>query len=105
MPGQLAEGGVAMSYPKQKFFEAVNCLIGSHGLQERLTYAAAHLVTLQKPDLPENMQDDFEAVVHALTREPLSSGTAYTPRDISDAEARTLAEKILSIYTKLLGGL
>jgi hypothetical protein len=94
-----------MSYAKQKFFEAVNSLVGPPELKKRLTYAAGHLVMLSRGDLPADMRDDFEALKRELVRTPLSNAAGDTLGDLSDREATGLAERILGMYTKLLGGL
>jgi hypothetical protein len=92
-------------YAKQKYYEALHSLIGSGPLELRLTYAAIPLVILQARDLPEDTQDDHEALRSALTQEPLSTETGYTPRSVSPEKARELANEVLSIYTRLMGGL
>jgi hypothetical protein len=51
------------------------------------------------------MRDDFEALKRELVRTPLSDAAGDTLGDISDREATGLAERILGMYTKLLGGL
>ena len=105
-------------YAKQKFFEAVYALVGSAStIDKRLTYAAGYLLVLQEKELPETLWEEFEALRHALTTTPLSTGTAgrprishgpapaFQPRQISEDDARKLAIQILEMYTKLMGGL
>jgi hypothetical protein len=76
---------VAHAYAKQKFFEALYCLIGNKSLRTRLTYAAEALMTLQPHDLPEKMRDDFKQFLRDLTSTSLSIHT-ITNRGTSPRE-------------------
>jgi hypothetical protein len=96
---------VAHAYAKQKFFEALYCLVGNKSLRTRLTYAAEALMTLQPHDLPEKMRDDFKQLLRDLTSTSLSHPYGYKPRNVTPRKAARLAEKILEMYTQLLGGL
>jgi hypothetical protein len=92
-------------YAKEKFFQAVSMLVGADTIDKRLTYAADYLLRLQDKQLPESMRDEFKVLRDALTTTPLSTATGYQPRHISEDDTRKLAEKILSMYTELMGGL
>jgi hypothetical protein len=93
---------------QQKFFEALRCLvIGNEPLRRRLTFAADALIELQLDDLPKGMRDDFQQLKSDLMRQPLRwpDSPYIRPRKVTPKEARQLAEKMLDMYTKLLGGL
>ncbi len=96
------------SYGKQKFYEAVDSLVGAGSLQDRLSFAAVALLTLRSHTedyLPEDLHERFDALVKALTTVPLSSASGYTARPLTDDDGRALAHEIFSIYTQLMGGL
>jgi hypothetical protein len=63
------------------------------------------LMTLQPHDLPEKMRDDFKQLLRDLTSTSLSHPYGYKPRNVTPRKAARLAEKILEMYTQLLGGL
>jgi len=91
---------------RQKFFEALYCLVCSNKpLRMRLTYAAQGLISLPPDQLPEHMRADFEQLMRDLTKRPLSSSHHYVPRNVTPREAGRLSIKILEMYTDLLGGL
>lgn len=94
-------------YAKQKLYEAVLSLAGVGSIQERLTFAAVHLVTLSTPaqENPPEIRAQLEALVNKLTVKPLSDTKSYTPRELNDEEARKVAEDILSLFVKVMGGL
>ena len=92
-------------YINEKFFEALFALVGTSSIDIRLTLAAKPLLQLQEKQLPEGMQDEFKTLRDALTKIPLSTKTDYQPRPISEDDGRKLAEQILEMYTKLMGGL
>jgi hypothetical protein len=75
----------------------------------RLTHAADALIGLQLDDLPEGMRDEFQQLKGDLTRQPLrwpsASMDLFIRRKVTPKEARQLAEKMLDMYTQLLGGL
>ena len=98
------------TYAKQKLYEAVDALISSGSTQERLTFAAVPLVILSGPrgEVPAEIQGRLESLLKTLTKnnaEPLSNAQGYTPRNVTDAEARKLAEQILSLFIEVMGGL
>jgi len=93
------------NYPKQKFYEAVSALIGNSSIEMRLTYAAEPLLMLQPNELPEKMRHEFELLLNDLRQKSLSRETQIMPRPVTKEEARKLAERILGMYTELMGGL
>src|SRR5262249_46980359 len=95
-------------YAQQKFFEALRALvIQNKPLKIRLTLAADALIGLQLDQLPEAMRDDFQQLKRDLMRTPLRLPDHYhfMPREVTPREASRLAEKMLDMYTTLLGGL
>jgi transcriptional regulator with XRE-family HTH domain len=58
---------------------------------------------LGKPDAPPTCRSLHPG--DALTKIPLSTQTDYQPRPISEDDGRKLAEQILSMFVKLMGGL
>ncbi len=91
------------NYATQKFYQAVDALIGPEGLQMRLTYAMDSLSALQARDLPQGLHGDFKQLRQALTREPLCDGSGIIPRKLDDDEASRWATEILRMYTSLAG--
>jgi DNA-directed RNA polymerase alpha subunit len=94
---------------RKKVWEAVNTLVGSGTIQERLAWAAECLIQL-RPDeeLPKKLREEFEAVCHELTKETATGNEgniAATTRKLSSEEGTRLARHILSLYTKLHGGI
>ena len=104
---------MAHGYAQQKFFEALRGLVSENKpLARRLTYAADALIGLQLHDLPEGMRDDFQKLKGDLMQTPLRWPSLtklgfdpLRPRKVTPREARRLANQVLDMYTKLLGGL
>ncbi len=93
-------------YAKQKLWEAVSSLVGASSIQERLTSAAIPLLALRPPqEVPPDIKERLESVLAKLTAEPLSNETRSTPRKLSDDEGRKIADEILSMFTRVMGGL
>ena len=94
-------------YAKQKLYEAVSSLTGTGSIQERLTYAGVPLVILQTPanEVPADIREELTEIVKALTVKPLSDRTGYPPRDLSDDDAKKIADRILSLFVHVMGGL
>lgn len=94
-------------YAKQKLYEAVLSLAGTGSIQERLTYAGVPLVVLQSPadEVPADIREELTAIVKALTVKPLSDRTGHPPRDLSDDDAKKIADRILSLFVRVMGGL
>jgi hypothetical protein len=94
-------------YAREKLWQAVETLVGDGPIQTRLTYAADYLLRIM-PDkhLPAGKQrTEFEEIKNALTSEPLSTATGYSPRHVTPEEGAKLARRILSLYTELRGGI
>ncbi len=96
-----------MSYPWQKFFGAVSCLIGSGDMRSRLKDAAVTLTTLNRDDFPRSLQQEFADLMADLSK------VQAIGHDIEGAIARTidgeneeglnkLAERILAIYDRVV---
>lgn len=94
-------------YAKQKLYEAVLSLVGMGSIQERLTYAGMPLVVLQAPagEVPAALREELAEIVAVLTAKPLSDHAGYTPRDLSDEDAKAIADRILSLFVQVMGGL
>jgi hypothetical protein len=90
-------------YLKQKLYEAVNDLFTEKGLEMGLTYAATYILHVRK--VPEEFRAEFEQIKADLLATPLGTDTGYVPRDVTPWEANTLARRILSLYTRVMGGL
>jgi hypothetical protein len=84
---------------REIFYLAVQSLVGHGSLVKRLRNAAIHLKMLQTRELPKDMQDDFKTLVSELT--PIVEHKLVPVARIT----RKHVEKILSMYTELLGGL
>jgi hypothetical protein len=97
-------------YAREKLWQAIHGLVSYGSIQERLSSAAMILTRLHRPDedLPEELREDFKAVMHALTKEEAvgNEGTINaTTRKLTAEQGGELAEKILSIYINLRGGI
>lgn len=92
-------------YAQQKFYEALYSLVGHSSIAMRLTYAAEYLLILKPSDLPDDMRADSEQLMQVLLRESLGDSVGFRPRKLDELEADRCAQKILSMYTQLLGGL
>ncbi len=54
-------------YARQKFWEAVDALVGDGLMRERLGYARMYLSMLRpEDDLPEEPREDFRVLMHEL---------------------------------------
>ena len=98
---------MAHGYAKEKFFGALLGLVSENKpLAMRLSYAAEALIRLRLDHLPERMRDDFQKLKDDLTQTPLRWPIGdFIPRKVTPREARRLANQVLEMYTKLLGGL
>jgi hypothetical protein len=76
------------------------CLIATGPIEMRLTYAAEHLIHLTPSQIPTSIADEFGAVYAELTRTRLDG-----PRSVSPEEGEKLAERIFSMFVKVMGGL
>jgi hypothetical protein len=91
------------SFAKQKFYEAMFCLVGDGALEMRLTYAASELGAIQASNLPASIRIDFAALMRELTSKPLSNDAGFIPRGVDRVEGNRLAQTILRMYAELLG--
>lgn len=99
------ETTVSHRYTREKFWQAVHMLAaGTGSIQERFAFAADPLMRLNEPDdLPEQSRQEFDAVCRELRKG--GGDIAETTRKLTDEECRRLAERIVSIYTELRGGI
>ncbi|HEY6292255.1 MAG TPA: hypothetical protein VI455_11960 [Terriglobia bacterium] len=99
---------MAYNYAQEKFWKAMNTLVGDGSIQRRLAWAAVELSLLDGRDeeLAENIRDEFKAVLRELTKEsPVGNeGTieATTSR-LKSEDVVKVASRILSTYKKLHG--
>jgi hypothetical protein len=101
---------LSMDYTREKFWQAVHTLATSPArIQERLAGAAQFLMRLHEPDdLPEEYRQEFRAVWNELTAEQATGNEGSfeeVTRKLTDEQSRKLADRILSIYTGLRGGI
>lgn len=100
---------MSSDYAREKFWQAVHSLAtGSEDIRERLAGAALFLSRLRPDDLPEVLRQEFEDVLHELTKEKAlgDEGTIVaTTHDLTQEEGAKLAERIPDIYTELHGGI
>ena len=96
----------------EKLWQAIDTLATNGGtLQERLANAAISLCGVYLPsegDLPKKCQEEFKSIIQDLTKEPAKSDEGRiqaTIWEMSDQEAKSVAERILNLYTQLKGGI
>ncbi|MHC2241327.1 hypothetical protein [Bradyrhizobium elkanii] len=95
-----------MDYIREKYWQAIDILVGTSALQERLTHAAQVLLRLKVEDFSDtDLARRHSEVIKALTETPLSNASSYQPRAMSDQEAEMLSREILSIYINVRGGI
>jgi hypothetical protein len=98
-----------LDYPREQCWRAVHTLVTGNGrIQERLQSAALCIHALRPRDFPESLCNEFEDLRRELTREkPIGDegALAATIRNLSDQHAANFAERILSLYTHLRGGI
>lgn len=97
---------------RQKFWEALGCLIGASPIQDRLVHAALLLVTLGPDEvaaLPKEIQSRFKAWMDTFDRHPAETpgeGAIHaSARKLTSDESVKLAQEVLDIYVKLHGGI
>jgi predicted amidohydrolase YtcJ len=99
------ETALSHHYTREKFWQAIHMLAtGSGSIQERLAFAADPLTRLHEPDdLPEEYRQEFDAVCRELRKD--GGDIVETTRKLTDEECRRVAERIVSLYTGLRGGI
>lgn len=85
---------MAIDYTQQKLWEAVNSLIGTGTLQERLKYAAVAIGLLRVhapafPTFPE-LEERLARLIERVSDSPM--------RGLSDEDAEKVASEILSLF-------
>ena len=101
---------MGLDYGGEKFYQAISALATSAApIQKRLVFAGMFLIRLKpEDDLPKELHEEFQAVCHELNKEEAigNEGTLEaTARKLSDEEGSKLAERILTMYVKLRGGI
>lgn len=98
---------MGLDYAREKYWQAIDTLVGASTVQERLTYAAEYLSRLRAPDdiSDPKLSQRHLAVMQKLTSVPLSNQNNSVPRPLSDTEATDISREILSIYIGLRGGI
>ena len=100
---------MSADYTQEKLWQAVETLIGSGSIQERLKFAAMYLIRLDstKDGLAfpgdSDAQTRFARLMERLTSAPPSGdeGTIEaTTRTLSDDEGRRLAEDIFRLFCR-----
>ena len=100
---------MSADYTQEKLWQAVETLIGSGSIQERLKFAAMYLIRLDstKDDLAfagdSDAQTRFDLLIERLTSAPPSGdeGTIEaTTRTLSDDEGGRLAEDIFGLFCR-----
>ena len=100
---------MSADYTQEKLWQAVDILIGSGSIQERLEFAAMYLICLNSPkdDLAfagdSDAQTRFDRLIERLTSAPPSGdeGTiAATTRTLSDFEGGRLAKDIFDLFCR-----
>ena len=89
------------SYAKEKFCQAVEALIGTLPIHERLRFALSPLLDLRASSrtaqhLPPDLELQFHRLMKKLTGKPL---------ELSEEQATALAKEILSMFVDVMGGL
>ena len=100
------EAGERYHYTRQKFWQAVDCLVGSGALSARLGFAFNYLLVLKAAaDLPPSMHTKFEELMESLDRHAVRSNTHPLRVEMPDLEAARTAETIFAMHTELKGGI
>lgn len=100
-----------MSYPQEKFYQAMLCLVSDGPLRQRLAGAAMYLRRLGWPEDfhgDEEAKRRWEQIIHDLTHVEAGPGDDgnidATTKRLTDDEAKRIAGEILSVYHDLCGG-
>jgi hypothetical protein len=100
---------VPTRYVRQRFWQALQSLVGSGSIQYRLEGAANALIYLRSDELPECVRSEFEAILHALTKYPAEregeGSIGASTRKLTPKNRAKIADRILSIYIDMYGGL
>ena len=84
-------------YAWQKLFAAVQALADEGSMRERLgTAYAPGLDNMRPEDIPPSIRDEFAAL-----REALEGSRVGEPAPVSDEDARSLAQLIVSMYDRV----
>ena len=98
-----------MDYARERYWQAIDILVGAASAQMRLSFAAEYLMSLSDKHFPNNpdLARRHNEVMKKLNLNatPLSDHDGFLPRQLSDNEANVLSREILSIYADLRGGI
>ena len=106
----MPENGNDYHYGREKLYLAVNTLAtGTGSIQERLESVAIGWIGLAPsfPDLlPANLMPELKAITEQLTKVQGHDGAIRaTMQAMSNEEGAELAERVLSLYIGLRGGI
>ncbi len=100
---------MSIEYVREKLWQAVDTLVGSGSIRQRLEDAAIYLIRLKPAEIPARERDRFVEVMDTLTghpaEQPGEGSIRASVRKLPDEEASALSRKILSIYVSLRGGI
>jgi len=97
---------MGIDYASENLSNAVlYCMRSTESLQERLhgCHSIFHVLS-QKGHLPPELQERFDAMIHAWTKTPdtTGKGTVYASTSkMNDSEARKWLEEIFSLYDEV----
>lgn len=80
-------------YAREKLYQALRSLLTDRSIQDRLAGASTYLLRLKASDFPKEQAEEFEAIMNELSKQPTSD------------EGAKLADRILSLYIQLRGGI
>jgi hypothetical protein len=63
------------------------------------------LVHIHEPDIPKEYRAEVAAIKEIMFATPLSSERGYVPRQMSEEDGAKLAQRILGLFTDVMGGL
>ena len=93
-----------MDYARERYWQAIDILVGAASAQMRLSFAAEYLMSLSDKHFPNTeLARRHNEVMKKLnlSATPLSDHDGFLPRQLSDDEANVLSREILSIYADL----
>jgi hypothetical protein len=105
----VPENGNDYGYGREKLYLAINSLAtGTGSIQKRLETVAIGMLGLTSFQelLPPELMPELKAILQDLTKIPGPDGAIVaTTQAMSDEEGAAIAERILSLYIELRGGI
>ena len=102
----------SLSYAHQKYFEALNSLVGAGSIQSRLAYARKYLFDLdvhecQADGAFEPFSSRHEGIMHQLNlnHRPNDEANPYGVINVGDDGGERITQEILGVFVDLGGGL